>query len=69
MTFLADPSSRDLLIPLSANETLAVRSLPIAFESPVSFEVLDKEAQAEVIPPDDEPEDEEDEENDVEDAL
>ena len=69
MTFLADPSSKELLIPLSANETLAVRSLPIAFESPVSFEVLDKEAQAEVITPDEELEDEEDEDSDAEDAL
>jgi hypothetical protein len=47
-----------------------VSSLPIAFESPISFEILDKDVQAEVIKRDDEPEEEEGEENDdAEEAL
>lgn len=70
MTFLSDQSTKGLLIPLSDGEVLGVSSLPMAFESPVSFEVLDKEVQAEVIRPDDEPEEEEDREiDDAEEAL
>jgi len=70
MSFLSGQTSKELLVPLSPSEVLGVNNLPIAFESPVSFQVIDKEVQAEVVRAEADPEDDESEEvDDAEDAL
>ena len=42
MSFLAGEGKDEFTVPLSAKERLAVRRLPVMFESPVSFAVVEE---------------------------
>ena len=43
MSYLASDGSDELIIPLSEEENIGVRRLPLIFESPVSFEIVGKQ--------------------------
>lgn len=47
MSFLAGEGKEEIPVPLSAKESLAVRRLPLSFESPVSFQVLEEQPEHE----------------------
>ena len=58
MSFLAGENSEEFMMPLSTDQSLGVKRIPLLFESPVSFQVVDEQSAAE--PPDHEGENEED---------
>ena len=60
MSFLAGEGKEEILVPLSATESLTVRRLPVMFESPVSYEVVEEQAAFEDEPHHDEEEEDED---------
>ena len=63
MSFLAGEGKDEFVVPLSANESLSVKRLPMMFESPVSFKVVEVQPEAvEDSEHEEEPEDESDEE-------
>lgn len=50
MSFLAGESKNEIIVPLAAHQSFALKRLPMLFESPLSYEVL--EVQPEVETPD-----------------
>ena len=61
MSFLAGENSDEILIPLSGDQKLGVRRIPLLFESPVSFQLMEEQ------PPVEEPEREDEQDEEVED--
>lgn len=63
MSFLAGENSDELLIPLSSDQHLGAKRIPMLFESPVSFQLMEEQPPVEEQERDDdeavEPEDEE----------
>jgi len=47
MSYLAGDGSDNLIIPLSEEESIGVARLPLIFESPVSFEIVDQQPDLE----------------------
>jgi hypothetical protein len=60
MSFLAGENGDEILIPLSGDQKLGVRRIPLLFESPVSFQLMEEQ------PPVEEPEHEDEQEEEVE---
>ena len=61
MSFLAGENSDEILIPLSGDQKLGVRRIPLLFESPVSFQLMEEQ------PPVEEPEREDEQDEEIED--
>jgi len=61
MSFLAGENSDEIRIPLSGDQKLGVRRIPLLFESPVSFQLMEEQ------PPVEEPEREDEQDEEVED--
>ena len=63
MSFLAGENSDELLIPLSGEQHLRAKRIPLLFESPVSFQLMEEQPAVEEPERDEdeavEPEDEE----------
>ena len=53
MSFLSGEDVDDLIIPLASHVTLSVNKLPLLFESPVSYEIVEKEAEYDGLDHDD----------------
>jgi hypothetical protein len=61
MTFLAGANSDEIQIPISSGQLLIAKRIPILFESPVSFRLIEEQ------PPVEEPERDEEEGDEFED--